>query len=179
MRIALVVSIPAHPLLHKTTSLISCRSFLQMIYQKPVDAQSAAAKLQNMNFNLLPGLRGRPTDFSVSSILGNNNSQESSPTNNTATSPAAMWPATGRLATGLSPLHSKLPDMLAAEMMLQQQHQLNTAARAAGIDNNATPSTPDSANDISDDAQVELEMMDLWEQFHDIGTEMVITKCGR
>lgn len=148
-----------------------------MIYQKSVDPQFAAAKLQNMNFNLLPGLRGRPTDFSVSSILGNNNTQESSQTN-TATSPAAMWSA-GRLAPGLSPLHSKLPDMLAAEMMLQQQHQINTAVRAAGVDNNATPSTPDSANDISDDAQVELEMMDLWEQFHDIGTEMVITKCGR
>ena len=100
----------------------------------------------NMNFNLLPGFR-RPTDFSVSSILGTNNSD------------SVRLP--------------KLPDMLAAEAMLGQ-HQL--ALR--GLEN-PRGSPPDSSADITDDANVELESMDLWEQFHEIGTEMVITKCGR
>ena len=36
-----------------------------------------------------------------------------------------------------------------------------------------------TSTDACDDGQVELESMDLWEKFHDIGTEMVITKCGR
>lgn len=30
-----------------------------------------------------------------------------------------------------------------------------------------------------DDATIELEHKDLWEKFHEIGTEMVITKTGR
>ncbi|XP_046356110.1 T-box transcription factor TBX2-like [Haliotis cracherodii] len=33
--------------------------------------------------------------------------------------------------------------------------------------------------DVQDDPNVELEAMDLWEQFHKYGTEMVITKSGR
>lgn len=33
--------------------------------------------------------------------------------------------------------------------------------------------------DVQDDPKVELESKDLWEQFHKIGTEMVITKSGR
>lgn len=59
--------------------------------------------------------------------------------------------------------------MFAAEMMLSQQHQL--AMRGLEVNTEST--------EVGDDAQVELEGMDLWEQFHDIGTEMVITKCGR
>lgn len=131
-----------------------------MIYPASVDSHSAS-KLQTMNFNLLPGLR-RPTDFSVSSILGN--SGNSSP-------PTNMWTGSApapRLPPGLSALHNKLPDMLAAEMMMSQHH---LALRNM---ENTQEST-----DTNDDAQVELEGMDLWEKFHEIGTEMVITKCGR
>lgn len=127
-----------------------------MIYPSQVDAPTAA-KLHGMNFNLLPGLR-RPTDFSVSSILGNSESAAPSP----------LWPPMSRLPSGLS-LPGKLPDMFAAEMMLSQQHQL--AMR--GLEVNS------ESSEVGEDAQVELEGMDLWEQFHDIGTEMVITKCGR
>ena len=32
---------------------------------------------------------------------------------------------------------------------------------------------------VSDDPAVKLEASQLWEQFHHIGTEMVITKSGR
>ena len=34
-------------------------------------------------------------------------------------------------------------------------------------------------DDGPDDAKVELENMDLWDSFHQFGTEMVITKTGR
>lgn len=167
------------PRLHKTYFSSFFNSFVQMIYSTPVDALSAAKPHSNMNFNLLPGLR-RPTDFSVSSILGN-----------TETSTAGgMWPAGSRLPPGLSPLHSKLPDMLAAELMQQQlssmraglQQQKNTQLSPSIESPSSTGSCPASApngGDSSDTAMVELESMDLWEQFHDIGTEMVITKCGR
>ncbi|XP_014788761.1 T-box transcription factor TBX2b, partial [Octopus bimaculoides] len=33
-------------------------------------------------------------------------------------------------------------------------------------------------NEVRDDPKVELESKDLWEQFHVLGTEMVITKSG-
>ena len=33
--------------------------------------------------------------------------------------------------------------------------------------------------EVQDDPKVELEGRELWEQFHEIGTEMVITKSGR
>ncbi|XP_067931774.1 T-box transcription factor TBX3-like [Watersipora subatra] len=139
-----------------------------MIYPAQVDAHSAAKLHSNMNFNLLPALR-RPTDFSVNSILGNADSASGN----------GVWPA-ARLAPGLPPAHSKLSDMFAAEMMQQQ------LSMRAGLDNSSQPpvptepTTPSSASgETCDDAQVELEGMDLWEQFHDIGTEMVITKCGR
>jgi hypothetical protein len=33
--------------------------------------------------------------------------------------------------------------------------------------------------EVHDDPKVELDSKDLWEQFHKIGTEMVITKSGR
>lgn len=135
-----------------------------MIYPSTVDAHSAAVKLPGMNFNMLPGLR-RPTDFSVSSILGTNvsPSTESSPVR-----PGA-WSNAGNSTPG-----TRFPvnrDILAAEVLMSQQQQV---AAMRGMDGSAV----DPA-DSTDDAAVELEGMDLWEQFHDIGTEMVITKCGR
>lgn len=33
--------------------------------------------------------------------------------------------------------------------------------------------------DVQDDPKVELESKELWDQFHSLGTEMVITKSGR
>ena len=34
-------------------------------------------------------------------------------------------------------------------------------------------------DDVKDDPKIELEGKDLWDQFHEFGTEMVITKSGR
>lgn len=45
----------------------------------------------------------------------------------------------------------------------------------------AAASSARAANDehVRDDPKVELEGRELWEQFHLLGTEMVITKSGR
>ena len=40
-------------------------------------------------------------------------------------------------------------------------------------------STDPEDDDGPDDAKVDLENMDLWDSFHQFGTEMVITKTGR
>ena len=40
------------------------------------------------------------------------------------------------------------------------------------------PPPPEDDN-VQDDPKVTLEAKELWEQFHKIGTEMVITKTGR
>lgn len=43
-----------------------------------------------------------------------------------------------------------------------------------------TPVGPPEPDDgVTDDPKVELEGKDLWDQFHQFGTEMVITKSGR
>ena len=39
--------------------------------------------------------------------------------------------------------------------------------------------TEDNDNEVNDDPTVSLESKELWTQFHNIGTEMVITKSGR
>ena len=39
--------------------------------------------------------------------------------------------------------------------------------------------TEDNDNEVDDDPTVSLEAKELWTQFHNIGTEMVITKSGR
>ena len=43
------------------------------------------------------------------------------------------------------------------------------------------PSVPDMEEDdgVKDDPEVKLESKNLWERFHTLGTEMVITKSGR
>ena len=41
------------------------------------------------------------------------------------------------------------------------------------------PGLQERRESVSDDPAVKLESSQLWEQFHHIGTEMVITKSGR
>lgn len=55
------------------------------------------------------------------------------------------------------------------DMLAAYHHQLQQIG--AGIDNNDA--------DVRDDPKVELEGKDLWGNFHELGTEMVITKSGR
>lgn len=41
------------------------------------------------------------------------------------------------------------------------------------------PRLPLPEEDVKDDPKVTLEQKDLWDKFHKLGTEMVITKSGR
>ena len=73
-----------------------------------------------------------------------------------------------QLATQLAMLSSQQTQNL----QQQSQQQINAAVNAAA---QADPND----NGEPDSPKVELENQDLWEQFHNIGTEMVITKTGR
>ena len=109
-----------------------------------------------------PILPPRLNDFSVNSLL----------------TPPHFFPSVFRGPAGLGATPSFLPklgdphnpysspDFLAAH--LHHRHPLQPPL--PGIE---------SSEGDTDDPQVTLESKDLWEQFHDKGTEMVITKSGR
>ncbi len=48
-----------------------------------------------------------------------------------------------------------------------------------GQANQVPPGGPPEDDGVVDDPKVELDSKDLWESFHNFGTEMVITKSGR
>ncbi|XP_049585136.1 T-box transcription factor TBX15 [Syngnathus scovelli] len=58
-----------------------------------------------------------------------------------------------------------------------------TAAGGGGGPREASPQPPPAISAVAcasmDDIHVELQCADLWKRFHDIGTEMIITKAGR
>ncbi|XP_061086059.1 T-box transcription factor TBX15-like, partial [Conger conger] len=57
---------------------------------------------------------------------------------------------------------------------LSTNGHLKTEDMAHGLDID-----PDSARFSMEDVRVELQCADLWRRFHDIGTEMIVTKAGR
>ncbi|XP_007894068.1 T-box transcription factor TBX15 [Callorhinchus milii] len=56
------------------------------------------------------------------------------------------------------------------------QHTSCSYSSSAELTPNSTSSLPTSS---MDEIQMELQCADLWKRFHDIGTEMIITKAGR
>ena len=80
---------------------------------------------------------------------------------------------------GLSPFpgfqHHNLNLMMSAAHQLQAQ----AAHQAAANQQAAQDEIAENDNLEPDDPVIELENAELWEQFHKIGTEMVITKTGR
>ena len=56
----------------------------------------------------------------------------------------------------------------------QALHASRCASRENGVD-----AVTSAEREMSDSPRVELDGRELWEQFHEIGTEMVITKSGR
>lgn len=127
-----------------------------------------------------PFLYTRPTDYSVSSILAATGHQ------------AYLQPGGGGgshhgAALGLgptSPLFAKLPHHpvgnpgavrampLSTGDVLLPHHQGVMSRTFRGLD------SPGDSN-VQDDPKVELDAKELWERFHELGTEMVITKSGR
>lgn len=94
-----------------------------------------------------------------------------------------------------SPLSSNGSPFLTAEEVIAS-HQMAAAAAAAGLTGpggagagaagaagagatGVRPPFEPEDDGIEDDPKVTLESKDLWERFHSLGTEMVITKSGR
>ena len=73
--------------------------------------------------------------------------------------------------------------MAAAAHQLQQQaaHQAAQAAQLGATSPADSEMNSQGEGDSAepDDPKAELDNKDLWDQFHHIGTEMVITKTGR
>ncbi|XP_013379453.1 T-box protein 2 isoform X2 [Lingula anatina] len=118
-----------------------------------VDTRTSA-----MAFN--PFLLHRHTDYSMNSIL----SQPHWPSMLHAGHHPGLSSA---ILPKLQQSMSRSP-LTAAELLAQQQQHLRPLR---------TLEPPEA--DVQDDPKVELEGRDLWDQFHNIGTEMVITKSGR
>jgi T-box protein 2 len=116
----------------------------------------------NMAYNpFLLGLH-RPADYSMNSILAAAQSQYMSGAGGIA-HPAAMPPSI------LPKLQQTVARSVNPADMFLGAHHIPRPLR--------TLEPPEQ--DVHDDPKVELESKELWEQFHKLGTEMVITKSGR
>lgn len=123
-----------------------------MIYEHS-GREAAVSDMQSYN----PFLMHRPSDYSMHSILA---SQPTYPTLHPGL-PASMVPKLHQNLSGRTPL-------TAADIFLPQRLSPRPLR---------TVEPPES--EAADDPKVELESRDLWERFHNFGTEMVITKSGR
>ncbi|XP_048521797.1 optomotor-blind protein [Dendroctonus ponderosae] len=157
-----------------------------MRFESTLDAPEAVKKMAYHPFLQLP----RQTDFSVSSLLTAANN--SSPSNTSPTGPGAggffpsllaqqaaagphgLYP--GTLIPKIPHPHHALPGhpyTTAEDVLLQAVHNHHSAMvrplRAIQPEDDG----------VVDDPKVTLEGKDLWEKFHKLGTEMVITKSGR
>ena len=127
----------------------------------------------------------------------NNNSPSSaaaaaaagSPAGSGAIGPSAIPPVSVSMAS-LSAYNAATSSLLAAHPASRFPHPYTTAedvlasaaAAAAAAAQHLRPlrTLPAVEDDgVTDDPKVSLESKDLWEKFHGLGTEMVITKSGR
>lgn len=120
-----------------------------------------------------PYLYTRPTDYSVSSILAASGHQAYLSGSSHAAS-LALGPSSPLLAKMPHPVCSSAGvrglSLGAGDVLMSHQGVMPRAFR--GLD------SPGESN-VQDDPKVELDAKDLWERFHELGTEMVITKSGR
>ncbi|XP_050434593.1 optomotor-blind protein-like isoform X2 [Adelges cooleyi] len=148
--------------------------------------------------------RAASTDFSVSSLLTNNNNNSSTASNNTNGQPPSAYPPPPPPQPGLSAaaaaaymgacypgtmipmpkMHHHAPHHPAASGYPTEEMLALAAAVAHGVHHPhpaaALPRSVRPDDDgVVDDPKVTLEGKDLWEKFHKLGTEMVITKSGR
>lgn len=111
----------------------------------------------------------RPTDF------GYRGPQPAAAQNAYLSALAAFGPsAVHGLFGKLPPFSSATSPLITAEEMLTS-HSLSMSAAGPGALSNFEPED----DGIEDKPTVCLESKDLWERFHNLGTEMVITKSGR
>lgn len=156
-----------------------------------LDSKAKSTTMAYHPFLQLP----RQTDFSVSSLLtaANNNTSPSS------TSPGGApgyFPAAALAAFGGQNPHGCYPGTLIPKINHPHPHHALTghpyttaedvvlAAAVAAHNHHPAMVRPLRAiqpeeDGVVDDPKVTLEGKDLWEKFHKLGTEMVITKSGR
>lgn len=111
----------------------------------------------------------RPADFPVSAFLA-------------AAQPASFFPSLGLLPKPLAEhaLSGAAEAGLHAALHGHHHHhshpQQQQAAAAAHL---RALKSLEPEEEVEDDPKVILEAKELWDQFHKLGTEMVITKSGR
>lgn len=165
-----------------------------------------SGKEDNLNVSLRQDMAYHPflqlprqTDFSVSSLLtaANTNSNQSN-TSPTGTPGAGYFPAAALAAFGGGNAgHGCYPGTLIPKINHPHPHHALTghpyttaedvvlaAAAVAAHGHHPAMVRPlrtiqPEDDGVVDDPKVTLEGKDLWEKFHKLGTEMVITKSGR
>ncbi|GAB0091113.1 optomotor-blind protein [Sergentomyia squamirostris] len=169
-----------------------------------ISADSAAVTTKGMAYHPFLQL-SRPTDFSVSSLLtaGAPGLHHSAAAGGQGSPSASYFPAaalaaltgSAAAAVGQAGPHAHLyplPKLTGAPHPHQlHPHQLNSQYTTAedvvlaSVAHQLHPAMrplrsiqPDD-DGVVDDPKVTLEGKDLWEKFHKLGTEMVITKSGR
>lgn len=140
----------------------------------------------------------RQTDFSVSSLLTAANSNQSSSSTSPNPNPSGYFPAAALAAfgSGQNP-HGCYPGTLIPKINHPHPHHalsghpyttaedvVLAAAAVAAHGHHPAMVRPlrtiqPEDDGVVDDPKVTLEGKDLWEKFHKLGTEMVITKSGR
>lgn len=138
-----------------------------------------------MQSSFHPFLLQRPTDFSVSSLLTANAAGANGPTGATTVPHPAAYPFTlsstpigcypGLLPKLAPPSH---PYTTAEDVVLATTAAAHHHHHHPGMVRPLRPLQPED-DGVVDDPKVTLEGKDLWEKFHKLGTEMVITKSGR
>ncbi|KAG8297496.1 hypothetical protein J6590_034738 [Homalodisca vitripennis] len=175
--LALKVSSPPAPMRFDQADVVTCSA--PPSPRGPPD--TSADKMAYHPAAAASFLLQRPTDFSVSSLLtaggGSAGSAASTPPHpGYPFTPVGCYP--GTLIPKLPPPHGH-PYTTAEDVVL-------AAAAAAASHHHHHPAMvrplraiqPED-DGVVDDPKVTLEGKELWEKFHKLGTEMVITKSGR
>lgn len=157
---------------------------------------SSLGSPHKMQSSFHPFLLQRPTDFSVSSLLtantavaanGTGASTSGGPTTvpHPAAYPFSLSAVAAAAAGPMGCYTGLLPKMPPPQHPYTTAEDVVLAAAAAahhhhhpGLMRPLQPLQPED-DGVVDDPKVTLEGKDLWEKFHKLGTEMVITKSGR
>lgn len=154
----------------------------------PPDTSATGPQADKMAYHPAASfLLQRPTDFSVSSLLtaggGTAGGAATGPAPATPPHPGYPFTPVGCYPGTLIP---KLPPPPGHPYTTAEDVVLAAAAAAASHHHHHHPAMvrplraiqPED-DGVVDDPKVTLEGKDLWEKFHKLGTEMVITKSGR
>ena len=131
-----------------------------------------------------PFLLPRPTDYSVSSILAA--SQQASSTGHGGPPHGPHHPSSLQALAAAGSGHLQNPYSLSAAAILPKLQQTVQGRAPLTPADLFLPPIPRPLRvpeppepEVHDDPKVELESKELWDRFHEYGTEMVITKTGR